>query len=207
MAYLVLVRHGESEYNAKSLWTGLSDPSLTEKGHEQARLAAEKLKDIHFDFAYISVLKRAEETWEEIKKIIGQENVPTTENKALNERDYGDMTGKNKWEVKEKIGEEEFMKIRRAWDYPPPNGESLKMVHERVIPYYESEILPKLKEGKNIIIAAHGNSLRALIKDLDHVSEADIPNLEMATGGVYVYDIDSSGNVVKKEIRVEGKAP
>jgi 2,3-bisphosphoglycerate-dependent phosphoglycerate mutase len=207
MAYLVLVRHGESEYNAKSWWTGWADPSLTEKGREQARLAAEKLKDIHFDYAYTSVLKRAKETWEEIQKIIGQEDVPMTEDKALNERDYGDMTGKNKWEVKEQVGEEEFMKIRRAWDYPPPNGESLQMVHSRVIPYYESEILPKLKMGKNIIIAAHGNSLRALIKDLDHVSDIDIPNLEMATGGVYVYNIDESGNVVNKEVRVEGKAP
>src|SRR5215203_5323364 len=146
MAYLVLIRHGESEYNAKSLWTGWADPPLSEKGRDQAHVAAEKLKDIHFDFAYTSVLKRAKETWEEIKKIIGQENIPTTTDKALNERDYGDMTGKNKWEVKEQIGEEEFMKIRRAWDYPPPNGESLKMVHERVIPYYQSEILPKLKE-------------------------------------------------------------
>jgi 2,3-bisphosphoglycerate-dependent phosphoglycerate mutase len=207
MAYLVLVRHGESEYNAKSLWTGWDDPSLSEKGRDQARLAAEKLKDIHFDFAYVSDLKRAKETWEEIQKIIGQENIPTTTDKALNERNYGDMTGKNKWEVKEQVGEEEFMKIRRAWDYPPPNGESLKMVHARVIPYYESEILPKLKAGKNVIIAAHGNSLRALIKDLDHVSEEEIPNLEMATGGVYVYQIDESGNVVNKEIRVEGKAP
>src|SRR5690242_15256525 len=98
MAYLVLVRHGESEYNAKSLWTGWDDPSLTEKGHEQARAAGEKLKDIHFDFAYTSVLKRSHETWDEIKKIIGQEDLQPVADKALNERDYGDMTGKNKWE-------------------------------------------------------------------------------------------------------------
>lgn len=207
MAYLVLVRHGESEWNEKGWWTGWADPSLSEKGHEQAHHAGEQLKDIHFDYAYTSVLKRAIETWDGIKKIIGQEDLQTISDKALNERDYGEMTGKNKWEVKEKVGEEEFMKLRRSWDYPPPKGESLKMVHARVIPYYESEILPKLKEGKNIIIAAHGNSLRALIKDLDHVSDEDIPNLEMATGGVYVYQIDESGKVISKDIRVAGKAP
>lgn len=207
MAYLVLVRHGESEYNAKGIWTGWADPLLSEKGRTQARDAGEKLKDIHFDIAYTSVLKRAEETWDEIKKVIGQEDLQTIADKALNERDYGDLTEKNKWEVKEQIGEEEFNKIRRGWDYPPPNGESLKMVYERVIPYYQSEILPKLKEGKNVIISAHGNSLRALVKDLDHVSDEEIPNLEMVTGGVYVYEIDSSGNVVSKKVLVEGKAP
>lgn len=207
MAYLVLVRHGESEWNAKGWWTGWADPSLTEQGREQARHAGELLKDIQLDYAYTSVLKRAKETWEEIQTVTGHEKIQAIENKALNERDYGEMTGKNKWEVKEQVGEEEFTRLRRSWDYPPPNGESLKMVHARVIPYYESEILPKLKEGKNIIIAAHGNSLRALIKDLDHVSDEEIPNLEMATGGVYVYTIDTSGNVTNKEIRVAGKAP
>lgn len=207
MAYLALVRHGESEWNAKSLWTGWADPSLSEKGKEQARDAAEKLKDIHFDFAYTSVLKRAQQTYKEIQKIIGQQELQPIADKALNERDYGDMTGKNKWEVKEQIGEEEFMKIRRAWDYPPPNGESLKMVYERVLPYYEKEILPKLKEGKNVIIAAHGNSLRALIKFLDNISDEDIHKLEMVTGGVYVYQIDESGKVINKEVRIEGKAP
>lgn len=207
MAYLVLVRHGESEWNALSKWTGWADPSLTEKGHEQARLAGEQLKDIHFDLAYTSVLKRAHETWNEIKKVIGQEDLQPISDKALNERDYGEMTGKNKWEVKEQVGEEEFTRLRRAWDYPPPGGESLKMVYERVLPYYNNEILPKLKGGKNIIISAHGNSLRALIKFLDNISDEDIHKLEMATGGVYVYQIDSSGNITDKQIRVEGKAP
>lgn len=207
MAYLVLVRHGESEWNAKGLWTGWSDPSLNEKGTEQACNAGLLLKDIHFDFAYTSALTRAKQTWDCIQKMLEQKNIPIIENQALNERDYGEMTGKNKWEVKEQVGEEEFMRLRRSWDYPPPKGESLKMVYERVLPYYEKEILPKLKEGKNIIIAAHGNSLRALIKDLDHISDEDISKLEMATGGVYVYQLDSSGNVTNKEIRVAGKAP
>ncbi len=201
MAYLALVRHGESEWNAKGLWTGWTDIPLSAKGHEEARIAGEALKDIQFDLAYTSVLKRAKETLVDIQKITGQMDLPTTEDKALNERNYGDLTGKNKWEVKEKVGEEEFQKLRRSWDSPPPNGESLKMVYERVLPYYESEILPKLKEGKNIIIAAHGNSLRALIKYLDNISDEEISNLEMATGGIYIYQVDTEGKAISKEIR------
>ncbi len=201
MAYLVLIRHGESEWNAKGLWTGWTDIPLSAKGHEEAKLAGEALKDIQFDLAYTSALKRAKETLVDIQKVTGQMDLPTTEDKVLNERNYGDLTGKNKWEVKEQVGEEAFQKLRRSWDYPPPNGESLKMVYERVLPYYENEILPKLKEGKNIIIAAHGNSLRALIKHLDNISDEEIPNLEMATGGIYIYQIDPEGKVLSKEIR------
>lgn len=204
MAQLVLVRHGESEWNAKGLWTGWTDVNLSENGREEAKKAGDLLKDIHFDYAYTSNLKRAQQTLEEINIVTGQKNIPTVADKALNERDYGDMTGKNKWEVKEQIGDEEFQKIRRSWDYPPANGESLKMVYERVIPYYEREILPKLKEGKNVIIAAHGNSLRALIKYLENISDEDIPGLEMATGGVYVYQLDNEGKVTTKEIRATG---
>lgn len=205
MAYLVLVRHGESEWNAKGLWTGWTDVSLSEKGHEEAKKAGEVLKDIHFDLAYTSSLKRAQQTLDEIKKVITQDP-PTTANNALNERDYGDMTGKNKWQIKEQVGEEEFTRLRRSWDYPPPNGESLKMVYERVLPYYEKEILPNVKVGKNIIVAAHGNSLRALIKYLNNISDADIPNFELATGGVYVYQLDNDGKVINKELRVTGDA-
>ena len=204
MAYLVLVRHGESEWNAKGLWTGWTDVSLSEKGLEEAREAGEALKDIHFDFAYNSSLKRAQQTWGEIQKVIGQTDLQATINKALDERDYGELTGKNKWEVKEQIGDEEFTKIRRSWDYPPPKGESLKMVYERVLPYYESEILPKLKAGKNVIVAAHGNSLRALIKYLNNISDADIPKFELATGGVYVYQLDNEGKVTSSELRTSG---
>jgi len=207
MAYLVLVRHGESEWNVKSLWTGWTDVSLTEKGREEARHAGDLIKDIKFDFAFTSALKRAKETLDEIKKIINEPDIPTIEAKELNERDYGDLTGKNKWEVKEKYGEEQFMKWRRGWSDPVPNGESLKLVYERVIPYYKKEIIPKLEIGKNILIAAHGNSLRALIKYLEDVSDTDIPNLEMATGGVYVYELDETGKVSNKQIRAEGKAP
>lgn len=207
MAYLVLVRHGESEWNAQGLWTGWTDIGLSEKGFAEARKAGELLKDIHFDFAYTSALGRAKQTWEQIQRVLEQTDIQTIEDKALNERDYGEMTGKNKWEIKQQVGEEEFMKLRRSWDYPPPKGESLKMVYERVIPYYQKEILPKLQSGKNIIIAAHGNSLRALIKYLDNISDTDIPNLEMGTGEVYVYEIDSGGKVLHKQTRNENKSP
>ncbi len=204
MAKLVLVRHGESEWNAKGLWTGWTDVSLSEKGIEEAQAAGNKLKDIHFDVAFTSALKRAHQTLHSILTQTGQTFLQAKAAKELNERDYGDLTGKNKWEVKEQVGEEEFQKIRRSWDYPPPNGESLKMVYERVLPYYKKEILPELKAGKNVIIAAHGNSLRALIKYLENVSDEDIPNLEVATGGVLVYDIDKEGNVTNKEVRATG---
>lgn len=200
MATLVLVRHGKSEWNEKGLWTGWRDIPLAPLGHEEAKRTGEALKDIHFDLAYTSALIRAQQTLEEILKVTNQ-TPPITKDKALNERDYGDYTEKNKWDIQKEVGEEEFQKIRRSWDYPPPNGESLKMVYERVLPYFESEILPQLKEGKNIIIAAHGNSLRALVKHLENISEDDIATLEIGTGEAYVYDIDAKGNVTNKEIR------
>src|SRR6185437_14622566 len=134
---------------------------------EEARRTGETLKDIHFDYAYTSALTRAQQTLEEILKVINQQP-PITQNQALNERNYGNYTGKNKWEVQKELGDEEFQKLRRSWDYPPPNGESLKMVYERVLPYYQTEIEPKLKEGKNVLVAAHGNSLRALVKYLEN---------------------------------------
>ncbi|RJQ35712.1 2,3-bisphosphoglycerate-dependent phosphoglycerate mutase [Candidatus Microgenomates bacterium] len=201
MSYLVLIRHGESEWNAKGLWTGLTDVSLSEKGKEQAKTAGDKIKKINFDFSFSSNLKRANETLEIIKQTINQNNLPTINNSALNERDYGEFTGKNKWEIKEKIGDEEFLKIRRSWDHPIKNGESLKNVYDRVVPYYLENILPKLKEEKNILIAAHGNSLRALIKRLENISDEQIPHLEISTGEVYIYNIGKNGEIISKEIK------
>ncbi len=200
MATLVLVRHGKSEWNELNLWTGWRDIPLAQSGYEEAKVTGEQLKDIHFDFAYTSALSRAQQTLDEILKVIDQ-NPPIIRDKALDERDYGDYTEKNKWDIKREVGEEEFQKIRRSWDYPPPNGESLKMVYERVLPYYESEILPKLKEGKNILVSAHGNSLRALVKYLENISDENIALLEIGTGEAYVYQIDENGNITNKEVR------
>ncbi len=200
-SHLVLIRHGESEWNAKGLWTGWSDPPLSELGKKQAKEAGVSLKDIHFDAAFTSALLRAIQTLDEIKKSKGQKNIPTVENKALNERDYGALTGKNKWEVEKEFGDEQFLKWRRGWDDPIPQGESLKDVYARVVPYYKEHILPKLKSGKNVIIAAHGNSLRALVKYLEDLSDMEITKLEIPVGQIHVYKIDEDGKVVDKEIR------
>jgi 2,3-bisphosphoglycerate-dependent phosphoglycerate mutase len=201
MSYLVLVRHGTSTYNEKGIWAGWDDPELTEKGKEDAVAAGETLKDIHFNEAYISSLIRHKETLKIILDTIGQPDVQTIESNAVKERDYGDFTAKNKWEVKEKLGEAEFLKLRRSWDYPVPNGESLKQVYEREIPYYESTILPQLKDGKNVIIVSSGNALRTLVKYLENISDDDIASVEIAPGEVYVYEINEVGEVTHKEIR------
>lgn len=200
MAYLVLVRHGESTWNAKGIWTGWTDISLTEKGREEARIAGKAVKDIHFDIAFVSPLKRAEETLQEMEKIWGA-NLQRIKSAAITERDYGDYTGKNKWQVKTEIGDEAFLKLRRSWDYPIPNGESLKQVYQRAVPYYKETILPKLKMGKNIVVSAHGNSLRALVKYLDNLSDEDVSKLEIPTGQVLVYFVNQEGQIVSKEIR------
>ena len=201
MATLVLVRHGESEWNAKGIWTGWTDIPLSEKGREEAKTAATALKDIQIDLAYTSILSRAKETLEIIKQILGLPDLVTIESPALNERDYGEYTGKNKWEIEKQIGEENFQKLRRGWYYPVENGETLKDVYERVVPYYQQEILPNLELGKHILISAHGNSLRALVKYLDNISDEDIANLEIATGEAEIYEINSSGKVISKEIK------
>lgn len=201
MSYLVLVRHGLSEYNKQGLWAGWDDPKLASEGIEEARRAGDSLKGIHFDYGYTNALGRCIETLEEIKQAIGQNDLPTIQNKALNERNYGDFTAKNKWQVKKQIGEEEFQKLRRSWDYPIPNGESLNQVYDREIPYLESQILPKLKIGKNILIVSSGNSLRALVKFLENIKDEDIAKLEIGTGEAYVYKVDENGKVISKEIR------
>ncbi len=200
MAYLVLVRHGESVWNAQGLWTGLTDISLSLEGREEARIAAEEIKDINFQLAFTSVLTRAKETLEEMEKVLGVQ-LPTIENAALNERDYGDYTGKNKWQVKKDLGEEAFLNLRRSWDYPVPNGESLKDVYSRAVPYYQQSILPELKAGKNVLVSAHGNSLRALVKYLDNIPDSQIAELEIPTGQVLVYQVDQNGKITSKQIR------
>ncbi len=201
MAYLVLVRHGESEWNALGLWTGWRDIPLTEKGREEARRAAQALRDIPFDLAFTSKLVRAQQTLDEIKRELHLEDLPTIEDAALNERDYGDLTAKNKWQVEKEYGTEQFLKWRRSWDYPVPGGETLKDVYARVAPFYERYILPELRAGKNVLVAAHGNSLRALVKHLEQIPDDEIPKLEIGTGEVYVYQVDPDGRIVSKEIR------
>ena len=198
---LIISRHSESEWNLTGQWTGFTDVNLTPKGHADAQVIGRMLSGYHFDGVYTSLLKRAQQTMFSILGENNSSNAPAiTLTDKINERDYGDMTGKNKWEVKDKIGEEAFNGIRRGWDYPVPGGETLKDVSARVIPYFESELLPKLKVGENILMAAHGNSIRALVKYLDKVADEDVAQVEMGFGQVLVYDFDEDGEIVNREV-------
>jgi 2,3-bisphosphoglycerate-dependent phosphoglycerate mutase len=202
---LVLVRHGQSQWNAKGLWTGWTDIPLSEEGKKEAADVGNKLTDIHFDQGYTSVLSRAKQTMEEIQKATAQ-SFPVIASEKLNERNYGVYTGKNKWEIKEKLGEDEFTQLRRSWDYPIEQGESLKQVYERTIPYFKQEILPKLEQGQHILIAAHGNSLRSLIKYLEQIPDDKISEVELATGEALIFEIDQNGRVLsKRSITTSGK--
>ncbi len=200
MAHLALIRHGESEWNALELWTGWTDVSLTDKGLRECRAAAEELRGIHWDFAFVSGLKRSQQTLDEIEKTL-KIKLPQKADHALDERDYGNFDGMNKYEIEEKYGEEMFRKWHRGWDEPLPHGETLKQVYERAIPYYRENVLPMLEQGKNVIISAHHNSLRALVKFLENIPDDEIPYLEIATGEVYIYQLDAAGRVVSKVIK------
>ena len=204
MSYLVLVRHGQSEWNALGQWTGWTDVELTEQGREEARKAAKSLDGLTFHAAHTSNLKRAQQTLTEIMAELGQVEIEAKKTGALNERHYGELTGQNKWQVKETHGEDQFNRWRRAWDEPIPGGETLKDVHARVKPYYEETILEELKSGKNVIVAAHGNTLRALVKHLEDIAEDAVGTLEIGTGEVYVYEIDDDGKIIAKDIKVTG---
>ena len=195
---MVLVRHGQSEWNLKNLFTGWKDPGLTEQGVSEAKNAGAQLRDLklQFDIAFTSDLSRAQKTLALILDEIGQQNLETVRNQALNERDYGDLTGMNKDEAREKFGEDQVHIWRRSFDVPPPGGESLKMTAERVLPYYHKEILPKVLGGKRTIVAAHGNSLRALIMELEGLSPEQILQRELGTGTPIIYRLDEEGKVV-----------
>lgn len=199
MAQLVIFRHGQSVWNLENKFTGWVDVELTEKGIEEAKNAGQKLKGFKFDLAYASSLQRAQKTLAIALEQSGQINVPVTYNEALNERMYGDLQGLNKADTALKYGEEQVKIWRRSYDIAPPNGESLKDTSARVIPYFESEIVPKLKAGKNIVIAAHGNSLRALIMYLEKMTPAQILEFEIGTAVPRLYELDDNLNVLKAE--------
>ncbi|MFL2719851.1 MAG: 2,3-bisphosphoglycerate-dependent phosphoglycerate mutase [Gammaproteobacteria bacterium] len=197
---LVLVRHGQSEWNAKNLFTGWKNPGLTETGVKEAISAGKLIKDekINFDIMYTSELIRAQLTGNTILEIINQSDIPIIKDTALNERNYGSLAGLNKDDARKKWGEEQVHIWRRSYDIPPPDGESLKNTAERVLPYFNKEILPKVISGSNILIAAHGNSLRSLIMQLDELSKEEILNLEIPTGAPIKYIFDEYGKVVEK---------
>ena len=201
MSRLVLVRHGQSEWNEKNLFTGWRDPDLTQQGAAEARAAGRALKaaNMTFDMAFTSKLMRAQKTLALMLEEQGQE-LPTTEDAALNERDYGDLSGLNKDDAREKWGEEQVHIWRRSFDTPPPGGESLKDTAERVLPYFEAQILPHIKQGKDILIAAHGNSLRALVMHLEGLSAEEILQVNIGTGEPYHYDMAANGPVRDKPV-------
>ncbi len=198
---LILMRHTQSEWNALGVWTGTRDKHLTDKGFEDARLLGLVIEDIHIDHAFASTQVRTIETLSSVLGTMRQLVVPITRSSSLNERDYGEYTGKNKHDMKELLGEEQFEHIRRGWDVPIPHGETLKAVHERVVSYYIKSILPRLVQGENILIVSHGNALRALIKYIEGISDEEIEHVEMMFGGAIVYTLQANGTMLAKEVR------
>jgi len=197
---LILVRHGQSEWNLKNLFTGWRDPNLTEQGIEEARATGRALlaKGIVPDLYYTSALRRAQHTLDLMLEEMDILNVTITRNIALNERDYGDLAGLNKDDAREKWGEEQVLIWRRSYDVPPPGGESLKDTAARTLPYYEAELLPQLKAGKTVLVAAHGNSLRALVMAIEGLTPDEILKREIATGEPTVYRIGPDGKLVER---------
>ena len=192
---LVLVRHGQSEWNKKNLFTGWKDPNLTDLGIEEAKKAGNLLKErgLAFDIMFTSDLFRAQETGRIILEQMNLGHIEVVKDQSLNGRNYGDLAGLNKDEARVKWGEEQVHIWRRSYDIPPPGGESLKNTAERVLPYFNSEILPKIKESQNILVAAHGNSLRALVMELEKISSDEIVKLEIATGDPLTYKCSDQG--------------
>ena len=197
MSKLILIRHGQSEWNELNLFTGWKNPGLTKKGEKEATDAGRLLreKEIIFDIAFTSALKRAQDTLTIILKEIDQTSLKIIKDQSLNERDYGDLSGLNKDEARKKWGEDKVHQWRRSFDIPPPGGESLRNTADRVLPYYESNIVPRINEGLNILITAHGNSLRSLVMHLDNLSSEDIVKLEIGTGVPLIYETESSENI------------
>ena len=189
---LTLIRHGQSTYNLENRFTGDADVPLTPFGRQEALQAGQKLKGIRFDLAFTSLLQRAEETLQIILKEIGQTTIPVKRDKALNERRYGDLQGLNKAETSVKFGEAQVLIWRRSYEVRPPGGESLEDTFNRTVPYYKSEIEPELLAGKNILVVAHGNSLRALVMYLEHIGKDDILKLNIPTGIPRNYSFDST---------------
>ena len=201
MSKLIIARHHESEWNKLGKWTGIRDRHLTEYGLAKSTEMGLILKDIHIDAAFASMQVRSIETLSCILESLNLLHVPTSHSASLNERDYGDYTGKNKWDVAKEIGEDQWNKIRREWDCPVPNGETLKTVYERVVPYFKEFILPLLNEGKNVLMVSHGNAIRALVKYIESVSDEGVADIEMLFGSILVYELDENGHVKQKEVR------
>ena len=198
---IIIARHHESEWNKLGKWTGQRDKHLTDYGFEKSNDMGILIKDLRIDYAFASMEVRSIETLSCMLNVCEIYKLPIEHSAALNERDYGDYTGMNKWEEKQLIGEEEFNKIRRSWDYKIPHGESLKEVYERAVPFFLDKILPLAKQGKNVLVVAHGNSLRTIIKYIENISDEGIADVELPFGEIIIYDLDDDGHVMHKETR------
>jgi 2,3-bisphosphoglycerate-dependent phosphoglycerate mutase len=196
MARLVLLRHGESQWNLENRFTGWVDVPLSSRGIQEAKNAGETLRGFTFDRAFTSVLLRANDTLRLVLDAIGQLHIPIERDKALNERMYGELQGLNKDETAKRYGEAQVKVWRRSYDVRPPGGESLKDTAERVLPYYEQAIKPALLRGETVLVAAHGNSLRALIMELEQLSREQVLELNIPTGAPLLYELDRTGKVV-----------
>lgn len=207
MPNLILLRHGESQWNLENRFTGWVDIPLSPKGEQEAHQAGEKLKGYKFDKGYISVLRRAIDTMKIVLKIIGQENLPIERDKALNERHYGALQGLNKDDIGKQYGYDQLKIWRRSYDVPPPKdvtelnpdgiSESLKDTAARTLPYFETKIIPDIKKGKNVLVSAHGNSLRSIVMKLDNLTREEVIELNIPTGVPLLYIYDSKGNIVE----------
>lgn len=198
---LILARHHESDWNKLGKWQGTRDRHLTEYGFKKSEEMGFLLKDIHVDEAFASMQVRSIETLSCILNVCQPTGVPTTHVKELNEREYGAYTGKNKWEVKDLVGEDEWNAIRRGWDHPVPGGETLKMVYERAVPYFQKNIVPKVLEGKTVLVVAHGNSLRSITKYIESITDEGIADVEFPFGSIAIYKIDEQGKMISKETK------
>lgn len=200
MPTLVLVRHGQSQWNLENRFTGWEDVPLTKEGEMEALKVGQRLKGMKFDIAFTSVLQRAWKTLRIILKEIGQNDLVILKDKALNERHYGDLQGLNKAETSQKFGEEQVKIWRRSYDVAPPNGESLKDTGARTLPYFDTKIVPCLREGKNVLLVAHGNSLRSIVMRLEHLTKEQVAGLNLKTGNIRVYDVDRDMKILSAKI-------
>ncbi|HUO56555.1 MAG TPA: 2,3-diphosphoglycerate-dependent phosphoglycerate mutase [bacterium] len=204
MPILVLVRHGQSQWNLENKFTGWVDVPLTEQGEKEAKRAGEHLKGRKFDVAFTSDLQRAQKTLAIVLQEIGQTGIPVLKDKALNERHYGALQGLNKAQTAEKYGDDQVKVWRRSYDVPPPKddagfSESLKDTAARTLPYFDSKIVPYLKQGKNVLVAAHGNSLRSIVMHLEHLTREQVLELNLDTGVPRVYDLDRDLNILSSK--------
>lgn len=199
---LILVRHGQSEWNKQNLFTGWKDPDLTQTGVDEAIKAGQLLgeRNIKFDIAFTSELIRAQRTCQFVLDGVGQPSLETIRDEALNERDYGDLAGLNKDDARKKWGEEQVHVWRRSYDIPPPGGESLKDTGARVWPYYMTDILPRVLGGECVLVAAHGNSLRSLVMVLDELTKKQVTELNLGTGVPMIYKLGADSRVLSKEV-------